>query len=330
MCRARSSASASRIAQRSARPCGPGLASLARGAFHAAAISPNGTSPCSDRRSVRQMEPPRFQLARASRRVERRAIQARRDPDRRRMGRPASHRDRAPDKSQVSGHRHHGRMPKRHRAEIDGERLARKPDARPLGDEIRVARTSAGLAPARRGLRGGDVTRAIRTDRAWPAPAPVRSIRRAERGSPWASDTAAGCIPAAIRYATPASCGSSSGSSASCRRSRASIARSPLPIPGDRRAWDALVASGGRRAGCEAETHLGDIQALERKLALKLRDGAVDSDPARRGRHGATTARCSAGTGRSLRDAPATRQRRTSAGRSATDRLPSASGLVIV
>lgn len=50
----------------------------------------------------------------------------------------------------------------------------------------------------------------------------------------------------------------------------------PLPIPGDRRAWDAVLGLGGRRAGCEAETSLRDIQALERRLALKLRDGAVD------------------------------------------------------
>ena len=50
----------------------------------------------------------------------------------------------------------------------------------------------------------------------------------------------------------------------------------PLPIPGDLRAWDALVTFDGRRAGCEAETHLNDVQALERKLATKLRDGGVD------------------------------------------------------
>jgi hypothetical protein len=50
----------------------------------------------------------------------------------------------------------------------------------------------------------------------------------------------------------------------------------PLPIPGDRRAWDALVTLRGRRAGCEGETRLGDLQGLERRLRLKLRDGAVD------------------------------------------------------
>ncbi len=50
----------------------------------------------------------------------------------------------------------------------------------------------------------------------------------------------------------------------------------PLPIAGDRRAWDATVGLLGRRAGCEAETRVRDVQAVERKLALKLRDGQVD------------------------------------------------------
>lgn len=50
----------------------------------------------------------------------------------------------------------------------------------------------------------------------------------------------------------------------------------PFPLPGDRRAWDALIRLSGRRAGCEAETRLADVQALERRLALKARDGAVD------------------------------------------------------
>ena len=49
-----------------------------------------------------------------------------------------------------------------------------------------------------------------------------------------------------------------------------------MPIPGDRRAWDARVVIGGRRAGCEVEMQLLDLQALERRLSLKLRDGDVD------------------------------------------------------
>jgi transcriptional regulator with XRE-family HTH domain len=50
----------------------------------------------------------------------------------------------------------------------------------------------------------------------------------------------------------------------------------PLPATGDRRAWDGFVRLGGRRAGCEAETRIDDVQALERRLMLKLRDGDVD------------------------------------------------------
>ena len=49
-----------------------------------------------------------------------------------------------------------------------------------------------------------------------------------------------------------------------------------LPIPGDLRAWDALIRGDGWRIGVEAETVLSDVQALERRLALKMRDGGVD------------------------------------------------------
>ena len=50
----------------------------------------------------------------------------------------------------------------------------------------------------------------------------------------------------------------------------------PLPIPGDLRAWDAVLAVEGRRMGVEAETRPRDVQALERRLALKMRDGGIE------------------------------------------------------
>ena len=50
----------------------------------------------------------------------------------------------------------------------------------------------------------------------------------------------------------------------------------PLPIEGDLRAWDALIRGSAWRLGVEAETVVDDIQALERRLALKRRDGEVD------------------------------------------------------
>lgn len=50
----------------------------------------------------------------------------------------------------------------------------------------------------------------------------------------------------------------------------------PLPIEGDRRAWDGMIEGRGWRRPVEAETVVYDIQALERRLALKRRDGAFD------------------------------------------------------
>jgi transcriptional regulator with XRE-family HTH domain len=49
----------------------------------------------------------------------------------------------------------------------------------------------------------------------------------------------------------------------------------PFPSPDDRRAWDAVIRGAGWRYGVEAETRPRDRQALERRLALKLRDGDV-------------------------------------------------------
>ncbi len=50
----------------------------------------------------------------------------------------------------------------------------------------------------------------------------------------------------------------------------------PLPIPGDRRSWDALIGATSWRYGVEAETAPRDAQALARRLQLKQRDGDVD------------------------------------------------------
>lgn len=50
----------------------------------------------------------------------------------------------------------------------------------------------------------------------------------------------------------------------------------PLPIDGDRRAWDAVIRGAGWRASVEAETVLDDMQAVERRVTLEQRDGGVD------------------------------------------------------
>jgi transcriptional regulator with XRE-family HTH domain len=50
----------------------------------------------------------------------------------------------------------------------------------------------------------------------------------------------------------------------------------PLPIPGDKRAWDRLLRVPGVVIGAEGETRPTDMQELQRRLALKKRDGKVD------------------------------------------------------
>lgn len=60
-----------------------------------------------------------------------------------------------------------------------------------------------------------------------------------------------------------------------CHRSIRWATEVPLPIPGDLRAWDA-TAIWTVRIGIEAETRLRDLQALDRRLARKQRDGDMD------------------------------------------------------
>jgi transcriptional regulator with XRE-family HTH domain len=58
-------------------------------------------------------------------------------------------------------------------------------------------------------------------------------------------------------------------------RSEVPVVRSAVDGPPDLRAWDATVSSREWTIGIEAETRVADVQALERRLSLKLRDGAV-------------------------------------------------------
>jgi transcriptional regulator with XRE-family HTH domain len=50
----------------------------------------------------------------------------------------------------------------------------------------------------------------------------------------------------------------------------------PLPQPGDQWAWDAVTELWRLRIGIEAELRPTDLQALQRPIALKKRDGHVD------------------------------------------------------
>ena len=50
----------------------------------------------------------------------------------------------------------------------------------------------------------------------------------------------------------------------------------PLPITGDRRAWDGFMRVDGVGIAVEAEARVRDFQAVDRRCALKRRDGGVE------------------------------------------------------
>jgi hypothetical protein len=50
----------------------------------------------------------------------------------------------------------------------------------------------------------------------------------------------------------------------------------PLPVPGDRRGVDGVAWLDPKPTGIEAETHLADVQALERRALLKQRDARLE------------------------------------------------------
>ncbi len=50
----------------------------------------------------------------------------------------------------------------------------------------------------------------------------------------------------------------------------------PIPIAGDQRSGDAVVSTRAAEHLIEAETHLGDFQALERRIGAKVRDLGAD------------------------------------------------------
>jgi transcriptional regulator with XRE-family HTH domain len=50
----------------------------------------------------------------------------------------------------------------------------------------------------------------------------------------------------------------------------------PVPLPGDRRAWDAVLGLDPADMPLEAEARLRDVQAVDRRCTLKLRDSGFD------------------------------------------------------
>jgi transcriptional regulator with XRE-family HTH domain len=50
----------------------------------------------------------------------------------------------------------------------------------------------------------------------------------------------------------------------------------PVDRPGDLRAWDAMLRGAGVRIAVEAETRPRDVQTLDRRIQLKVRDSLVE------------------------------------------------------
>jgi transcriptional regulator with XRE-family HTH domain len=140
-----------------------------------------------------------------------------------------------------------------------------------IGVEIREARIAAGLSQGFVADAAGSSRAEIsRIERAQAAMVPVR--RLAAAAAVVGLDLSVRLYPAGLPLRDQAQL-------ALLARFRSVIPKdivwrseAPLPIPGDPRAWDAAISGPGWTAYVDAETRLRDIQALQRRTALKQRD----------------------------------------------------------
>ena len=154
-----------------------------------------------------------------------------------------------------------------------GSRLARRALVA-IGEEVREARLAAGLSQA-------GVGAAARTSHV--------TVGRIERGlEPGASVALLSrvCAAVGLDLTVRAYLGGDpirdQGHVRLLARLRARLGSSlqwrtevPLPDPRDPRAWDATIRLGRLVVAVEAETRLRDLQALDRRIATKRRDGSV-------------------------------------------------------
>lgn len=165
-------------------------------------------------------------------------------------------------------------MPSRYRRR---DRGAQQADhlVRRLGEELRTARHAAALSQADVALAAGiSASQVRRIEQARIAGVSVRTmailhavlgLRLSVRGYPEGSpirDAAQARLMARLRAELPDSV----------------IFRTEveLGLPGDLRAWDGEIEAANGTCKLEAETVLYDLQAQERRIALKMADGRVD------------------------------------------------------
>jgi transcriptional regulator with XRE-family HTH domain len=165
-------------------------------------------------------------------------------------------------------------MPTRYRRRDLG---AQRADAslRQLAEELRSARLSAGLSlrsvAAATGISASQLSRLERAASPWVSVRMLSvlfavlgmrlSVRPYPEGTPL-RDAAHARLLARFRAALPSSV-----------RLRTEV---PLRRDGDLRAWDAEVEASNGTCKVEAETMLHDLQATERRIALKMADDGVE------------------------------------------------------
>jgi transcriptional regulator with XRE-family HTH domain len=144
-----------------------------------------------------------------------------------------------------------------------------------LGDELRIARTAAGLSQRTlAAMAGMSQAKVSRLERAIAPMAPLRAyailfemlgqavaLRTYPRTSP-ARDAGHVRLLRRFRALLPA----------------AALFRTEVPLrrPGELRAWDGELVLVGGSCRVEAETVISDVQATDRRIGLKMADDGVD------------------------------------------------------
>lgn len=141
-----------------------------------------------------------------------------------------------------------------------------------LGEEIRRARLANGTSQELVGRAMGRSRNFVsRIERAAAPNASVRDLSRL--GSIVGLDVVVRAYPGGVRVRDQAHLALLERLRGRLHQSLGWRTEVPLERPGDQRAWDAVITGAGTPIVIEAETRLADLQALERRIALKLRDG---------------------------------------------------------
>lgn len=151
-----------------------------------------------------------------------------------------------------------------------GSRLARRLLIR-VGEELRIARVSAGLSSRTVGTSVGiSHTQVLRIERALAPHVDVNVIARL--AAVVGCDLSIAIHPAATPIRDAAHVALLERLHARLVRTLVWTTEVPIPIPGDRRSADATIRGMGVDAIVEAETRLDDVQAVIRRINAKQRD----------------------------------------------------------